>query len=339
MRRTLVFVLLVLLGARSAFAQASDLVRQAGPRLEPGVRILVLTKGGDRIDGRVRTLTDASLSVDTSGGLVDLPTPDVGRIVIKDSIRNGTLIGLGAGATLGGLTALLLNALCETGDCANESVAVLALYTAAGAGIGAGIDGLIHRTVWDTMARTPGIVTSEVVAHVGANHTDMLWLPAHTGPSLGAGWMFRHENGLALELEFGRTFGDSSRLVPCTQLEPFGPGSGCSGEGRQGLAGTTTGSATVHYFFSKGRVQPYLSGGFAIVSQRFQDAQASRVSWPDGEIVVFQSSHLHNRGALVAGGGLRFELGPRLSLRPGVTVYAGDEWTQVRAGVGLGFDW
>lgn len=328
--------------APPAFAQTPDLVRTAGPELEAGDKVDVLTKAGEKHTGRVRTLTDRSLALDTADGLVDLVPAEVGRVVIKDSITNGLLIGLGAGAAGGALLAFFYNALCETENCGAEALGIAALWTGVGAGIGAGIDGLVHETVFDVVPDVPGELSPEMVAYFGGSRTSTyLGTTFRDGgrSSFGAAWGVHPERGIGVELEFSRTFGDASRLVPCTELEGIGDLSGCQGGGRRGIAETTLGSAKVQYFFSKGRAQPYVSAGMAVYSQKFWHSWMYPERFPDGDLVVFEGSGQTNGLAFVGGGGVRIPLGRRFSLKPDVTIYAGNNWTHVRVGAGAGFGW
>jgi hypothetical protein len=340
--RVVVFTILIGLVTHPALAQTPDLVRTAGPELEAGDRVVVLTRSGERHTGRLRTLTDRSLALDTADGLVDLRSADVGRIVVRDSIANGTLIGLGAGAASGALLAYYYIALCESDDCGSEALGIALFFSGVGAGIGAGIDGLILDTVFDVLPDVPGELRPEVVGYVGGSHTRStiaLALRDKGRLSLGGAWGVRHRNGFGVELELSRTFGDASRLVPCTGLEALGDVSGCRGGGRRGLAETTVGSAKIQYFFSEGRAQPYVSGGVGIFAQTFWHSWVYRDRYPYEEVRIYEARGQWNGLAFLAGGGVRIALGRRFSLRPDVTMYAGSRWTHVRAGIGAGVGW
>jgi hypothetical protein len=99
-RPSILFVLLLL--ARTAAAQTAP---PALPAMDSEVRtgetLLVLTTAGVQVSGRLRSLTPDALALETRHGVETLPANRIGRIIKKDSIRNGLWIGLASGAAAG----------------------------------------------------------------------------------------------------------------------------------------------------------------------------------------------------------------------------------------------
>jgi len=87
-----------------AFAVAQEPVTsfdQLGLRLKPGDRIWVTDAKGREVEGRIQRVWADALTVDTEP-LTTFPARDVNLIreARPDSLRNGTLIGLGVGGSL-----------------------------------------------------------------------------------------------------------------------------------------------------------------------------------------------------------------------------------------------
>ena len=145
----------------AGLAPAQGLPGDAMPQVNvaPGEKIVLTTNDGDRVEGRLRTITPELLTLDLREGLGMIEMRRVNRIVVKDSIRNGLLIGLAVGAAAGVAGGLVMNAICvnETGGCL-EYTAMLGLGGAAGgAAIGAGLDGLQHRTAFERRESWRGV--------------------------------------------------------------------------------------------------------------------------------------------------------------------------------------
>jgi hypothetical protein len=102
MTRTLLVtsVVLVLAGIPSAsFGQTTagsipDLVKS-------GQRLAIVDDAGRQVEGRMRGITNDTISVSFGGATVDVPLDRIVRIDRPDSLRNGALIGLGLGVTAG----------------------------------------------------------------------------------------------------------------------------------------------------------------------------------------------------------------------------------------------
>ena len=149
--------LLIAAGLAPAQGLPDDGVPQAN--VAPGEKIVLTTSDGERVEGRLRTITPDLVTLDLRKGLGMIEMRRVNRIVVKDSIRNGLLMGLAIGAGAGVAGGLVMNAICvnETGGCLGDA-AVLGLAGAAGgAAIGAGLDGLQHRTAFERRESWRGV--------------------------------------------------------------------------------------------------------------------------------------------------------------------------------------
>jgi hypothetical protein len=124
----------VLLAAMPAPARAGQ---QAVAPLRGGEEVIVTQSGsGVELRGRILELSSSSLAILVDGRRVEVPIEDVLRIDgRKDSLKNGTLIGLGVFA---GMAVLACPEIDSPGWCAYG----IALNAGMGAAIGAGIDAL-----------------------------------------------------------------------------------------------------------------------------------------------------------------------------------------------------
>jgi hypothetical protein len=130
-------MLIVILPALSAAQEPVQSFDQLGTRLKVGDTVWVTDAQGREIKGRIRGLSATSLLLDAGGSPQDLQAARVGTIRVQqpDSLKNGALIGLVAGAVSG---ALAMVAVCEGEAGCGAGGAVLG--AGAGAGIGVGID-------------------------------------------------------------------------------------------------------------------------------------------------------------------------------------------------------
>ena len=306
--------------------------------IRPGETLLITTSNGTRMTGRLRTLPAASLTIQTADGPRTLPADQVQRIVVKDSIRNGLLIGLGTGAAVGATGGLLVNAICvnESGACPGTVLLLAGIGAAAGAGIGAGVDGLRHQTVLDFLPDVPHEFSPEIGLDLGVARSSMFGARLIGPPSLGAGWLIRHTSGFGLALDVTRTVGRATHSVSCADGREQASIAHCVG-GDDGVVDTTIAAAKAQYYFTRSRVQPYVSGGAAL----YQDSMLvvnTVQPFPDRPPFARQSLGRHHGIALVAGGGMRVG-GRHASVRPDVTFYKSGAWTHVRASVGVAFGW
>jgi len=138
---SLVLALSVLGNCEMAAQQARSFV-QLQVLVQQDDKVTVTERDGRITKGRIVAVTDSSLLLRVGGALRDLSETDVVEIRQRraDSLTNGAKYGAVAGGTFG-----ILGALLVAGDCVGCGVAVAGLYTAMGAGIGAGIDALIVR--------------------------------------------------------------------------------------------------------------------------------------------------------------------------------------------------
>jgi hypothetical protein len=130
-------VLIVLLPVVATAQEPVTSFDQLNTRLKVGDTVWVTDAQGREIKGRIRGLSATSLLLDAGGSPQDLQAARVGTIRVQqsDSLKNGALIGLAAGAVAG---ALVMVAVCE-GEAGCAPGGAL-LGAGAGAGIGVGID-------------------------------------------------------------------------------------------------------------------------------------------------------------------------------------------------------
>jgi hypothetical protein len=128
----------------NAAAQEAQSFEQLKLLVKPGDKIYVTDSSGIITKGKIGGLTTSTLTLLSDKKTLDLSEKDVSRIRQwrHDSLKNGTLIGLGVGVGLGLIGTI---AYCNDGwgDCGGEAVAVVAIWGGLGAGIGVGVDALI----------------------------------------------------------------------------------------------------------------------------------------------------------------------------------------------------
>ena len=116
--------------------------------VKPGQTVEVIDDQGQEIRGKVRTLSAATLTLDRAGQPTEIPFERITQIARPgDGLGNGALIGLGAGAAFGLLAATAGTDTCEGyyEPCGPGWVAGSTLvFGAIGAGIGVGVDALVH---------------------------------------------------------------------------------------------------------------------------------------------------------------------------------------------------
>ncbi len=145
-------VALAVLFASSPCLAQTD-VENIRTRVKVGQKVSVTDESGEVINGRIGAITADGLSMQADGKSADVRFDRIVRIDRpNDSLANGALIGLGAGAALG----LATIAGEEDHDCdpvdiycsdptAGGYVAATLLGAGLGTAIGVGIDALIHR--------------------------------------------------------------------------------------------------------------------------------------------------------------------------------------------------
>ena len=160
---------LVLLLAVTATAPAQELAGtfdQLRVLVKPGDALTVTDVSGLRLRGTLAELSSSSLVLEVSGTRRALQSAEIDAIEKRgaDSLRNGALIGLAAGA---GLFGTVIGA--TTGD-RGYAVGGAVVYGGIGAGIGVGIDALIEgrrviyaasrSTTWNSTTIAPIVSTS-----------------------------------------------------------------------------------------------------------------------------------------------------------------------------------
>ncbi len=123
---------------------------------------------GSRFEGRIAELTGRSLTLsvnDTDTRTLELTA--LAQIVVRDSQKNGALIGLAAGAIPGAALGIFISLYCENegggSQCQAAPFVLGGLFGGAGAAIGAGIDGLIRRTIKFSPSQGVNLKVSPVV--------------------------------------------------------------------------------------------------------------------------------------------------------------------------------
>jgi opacity protein-like surface antigen len=331
------WLLIWLLLAAPASAQSRTPVQLSAP-IPAGVRLVVTTVEGDRVSGRVRAVGADAVTLDTPSGPRTIPADRIARIIERDPVRNGLLIGAAVGAAAGLSFGMVVNMICESesGGCPGVVMVLTGIGAVSGGGLGAGIDGLRQRTLFDRIPTVPGEFVPEVAANVGFSRFTT-WNMALAGlPSAGASWSLRHPtSGWGVELQANRMLGSSTRVYSC----PDPAIRGC-GDAQEGLEDLTAATALVQYFLpSSRRLQPYVGGGLALYQASVWRADLRPPFFGQNEPIVVDALRRQRGVGLVAGGGARIQLSPHLSVRPDLTYYHADDWQQLRGSVGVGFSW
>ena len=136
---------LLFFASPNAAGQEAQSFEQLKLLVKPGDKIYVTDSSGIITKGKIGGLTTSTLTLLSDKKTLDLAEKDVSRIRQwrHDSLKNGTLIGMGVGLGLGLAGTIVF---CHDGwaDCdGGEAVAVVAIYGGLGAAIGVGIDALI----------------------------------------------------------------------------------------------------------------------------------------------------------------------------------------------------
>jgi hypothetical protein len=160
--RSCLIVIVVLawisLAASQALAQATSFQELASPSfaLRRGENIEIRDSQGKIFKAKLERITATSLTASVNGSLRDFSESDLQELQHRkpDSLKNGMLIGLGAGA-LAGLVAASAECGGNDPECAVYStLAFLPTFAGAGLGIGALTDALIHKN--EVVYKRPG---------------------------------------------------------------------------------------------------------------------------------------------------------------------------------------
>lgn len=146
------FPLALLLAATVAGAQPATTFGELPLRLNTDDSVRVIGADGATTRGTIVGISPATLEVRVNGDIRTFTPDSVREVAVRgDSLRNGTLIGLGAGAAYGVAFARAFSDHPRPG----EAVTGALIFGGIGAGIGVGIDALIrgHRVVY----RRPGL--------------------------------------------------------------------------------------------------------------------------------------------------------------------------------------
>ena len=86
----------------AAPASAQTEVRVAHLPVQPGQKVEVLDDEGRQVHGRIRALSDVTLTLERANEVFEIPVAKIAQIARPaDSLANGALIGLEAGAAFG----------------------------------------------------------------------------------------------------------------------------------------------------------------------------------------------------------------------------------------------
>jgi hypothetical protein len=305
---------LVVAGPGSAWAQDTAAIKKALSRVAPGETISLRDTSGRSETGRLSGSTDTSITLD---GSRNVAANRVTRITVKDSTRNGTVIGalIGGGAGVAG--AIALGALCanEGGNCAAANLMLIGLGVGAGAGIGWLGDSLTQHEIYRA-GGTARRFSPEVRMRVaGQNRSGAL-------PGFGLSGSVTSESGLGVEVNADRTL-----------------------DGSDGLGGGVSLDGRALYAFGPSRVQPYVSVGVGFI----QHAAMVTYSVPPSPFVPNGATY-SNRQTLEAvapvfGGGIRLQPARHLVIRPEVSWFletapnSANRTAVARAGVSIGAAW
>ena len=159
MRRILNTLLCLLIGglATTAHAQSSDAIRA---KVKEGDKVSITNEQGRSFSGRISSISADAITLVKGNKHTELPLAQVLKIERpKDSVLNGALWGLGVGAGMGFWQASTADEDYYQGDqpfcgvgffdnCTDPEpprVGIVITWSAIGALVGAGIDGLIHK--------------------------------------------------------------------------------------------------------------------------------------------------------------------------------------------------
>lgn len=121
--------------------------------VKEGQTVDVIDELGSETHGKIRGLSLATLTLERAGTLTEIPVERITQIARpSDSLANGAVIGLAAGVAFGILGSTVGTSDCEGYDFAmalcpqgpRYIVASALIFGGIGAGIGVGIDALIH---------------------------------------------------------------------------------------------------------------------------------------------------------------------------------------------------
>ena len=176
-------------------------------------------------------------------------------------------------------------------------------------------------------AQEPPYPQVEVFGSVGsAKYYSDYWFP-DPWRNVGFGLGVRLSPRLGVEVELNRMLGVSPGSVSGVAFIPSRPGSTVQFVGREGFTSMTLASGSLVYYFSKKRVQPYLTGGLGVGWER-----GVTFFYPDEK--EFRATQRY----LALGGGIRVSITRAIAIRPEFKVY-GPVYGIGRASVAVAYQW
>ena len=161
--------------------------------------------------------------------------------------------------------------------------------------------------------------------------------------NLGAGVSVQVWRRLYAGAGIDRTLGLTPAPVRCGTIS-LGPGQAplpCVGTAREGPSAVTVMSVTALYYFTAGRVQPFVTGGVSILSS----TEFASLALVQQDVVRYSEMTLRDTGAgLALGGGLRIAVTPALSVRTEMRLATGaamsrSNLSRFRLSTGVGYGW
>lgn len=132
-------------GASTAEAQGvAGTLRELQLLVRPGEKVTVTDTRGHEVRGRIETLTSSALVIEYQSERLEWTEAEITSVrqVRNDSLANGALIGLAAGAGFGLVGSLVSDA---SEDDSGWVALATAFYGGLGAGIGVGVDAMIRK--------------------------------------------------------------------------------------------------------------------------------------------------------------------------------------------------
>jgi hypothetical protein len=152
---------IVLLFARASSGQGLSPLQELGTQVSAEDRIIVTATDGRPVNGRLLSVSDATLRLATQGAVREFRAADVERVdrIVPDGLKNGALWGLAAGLGAALLTPPLFNDFIKIDD--DDTAIVLGLFVLPGAGAAAGA--LIDKSMTGSV---PIYVRRRIAMHV-----------------------------------------------------------------------------------------------------------------------------------------------------------------------------
>jgi hypothetical protein len=163
--------LIILVAATAEAQELAGTFDQLRVLVKPGDKLTVTDGSGQRVEGRVSSLSSSALDLIVSGRPRQFLSTDIDTIEKRgpDSLKNGALIGLAIGGGIGAAGMIALAGTAEEHAGALVAMGVL-IYGGIGAGIGTGFDALIEdRRVIYARSRSAG-ATLTVAPMLGRSH-------------------------------------------------------------------------------------------------------------------------------------------------------------------------